>query len=284
MVIVNQVLLDGTLCKGRVELPHTIRRVASWCFAGNSNITELVIPSERIGIESLSFRNCLNLKKITDWNQKEYKLSAVSDLSNQDYPELIQRIFSECINCFKLDESGNLIESTGNITKLTFPEGIKAVGDGVYQDCHLLEEIALSKDTTRIGKSAFENSKWLKRVTNAGAITSIGAQAFSGCQSLETIDLSDCLQELGNRCFEHCVSLMEIILSPQLQKIPERAFFRCKSLRKVTIPPSVKTIEAEAFAFCDNLEEIHISEETQLDEKAFIYCDNLKVIKYSAYL
>ncbi|MBE5863317.1 MAG: hypothetical protein E7295_10760 [Lachnospiraceae bacterium] len=284
MVIVNQVLLDGALCEGRVELPHTIRRVASWCFAGNTKITELVIPSERIGIESLSFRNCLNLKRITDWNQKEYVLSNVSDLTDKEYPELIQRIFSECINCFKLDESGNLIESTGNITKLTFPEGIKAVGDGVYKDCHLLEEIALSKDTTRIGKSAFENSKWLKCVTNAGAITSIGAQAFTGCQSLETIDLSDCLQELGNRCFEHCVSLTGISLSPQLQKIPERAFFRCKSLRKIIIPPSVKIIEAEAFAFCDNLEEIHIPEETQLDEKAFIYCDNLRVIKYSTYL
>ena len=280
MVIVNQVLLDGALCEGRVELPLTIRRVASWCFAGNTDITELVIPSERIGIESLSFRNCLNLKKITDWNQKEYTLSNVSDLTDKDYPELIQRIFSECINCFKLDELGNLIESTGNITKLTFPEGIKAVGDGVYKDCHLLEEIALSKDTTRIGKSAFENSKWLKCVTNAGAITSIGAQAFSGCQSLETIDLSDCLQELGNRCFEHCVSLTEIFLSPQLQKIPERAFFRCKSLRKIIIPPSVKIIEAEAFAFCDNLEEIYIPKTTQFDNSAFAYCCKIKVILY----
>jgi hypothetical protein len=284
MVIVNQVLLDGALCKGRVELPLAIRRVASWCFAGNTNITELVIPSDRIGIESLSFRNCLNLKKIIDWNQKEYVLTNVADVTDKDYPELIQRIFSECINCFKLDASGVLIESTGNITKLNFPEGIKAVGDGVYKDCHLLEEITLSKDTTKIGRSAFENSKWLKNVTNAGAVTSIGAQAFSGCQSLETIDLSDCLQELGNRCFEHCVNLKEMILSAKLSKIPERAFFRCKSLRKLTIPKSVKVIEAEAFAFCNNLEEIHVHEDTLLDEKALNYCDNLKIIRYSHYL
>ena len=284
MVIVNQVLLDGALCKGRVVLPLAIRRVASWCFAGNTNITELVIPSDRIGIESLSFRNCLNLKKIIDWNQKEYVFTNVADVTDKDYPELIQRIFSECINCFKLDASGVLIESTGNITKLNFPEGIKAVGDGVYKDCHLLEEITLSKDTTKIGRSAFENSKWLKNVTNAGAVTSIGAQAFSGCQSLETIDLSDSLQELGNRCFEHCVNLKEMILSPKLSKIPERAFFRCKSLRKLTIPKSVKVIEAEAFAFCNNLEEIHVHEDTLLDEKALNYCDNLKIIRYSHYL
>ena len=280
MVIVNGVLLDGTLCKGKVVLPSGIRRVASWCFAGNVNVTELVIPSDRIGIERLSFRNCLNLKKITDWDQKEYVLMDVSDLETKGYPELIQRIFSECINCFKLDENKNLVESTGNITRLTFPEGIRSVGDGVYKDCHLLETIDLSGDTERIGKSAFENSKWLKRVTKAGHVTEIGAQAFSGCQSLESIDLSDCLRELGKRCFEHCGSLKEIHLSDQLEAIPERAFFRCKSLQKLVIPKSVKVIGPEAFAFCDQLEEVLIPEETQLGERAFAYCDHVTMQRY----
>ena len=39
----------------------------------------------------------------------------MSDLKTGDYPEQVQRIFSECINCFKLDETGRLTESTGNI-------------------------------------------------------------------------------------------------------------------------------------------------------------------------
>lgn len=280
MVMVNGVLLDGALCKGKVVLPSGIRRVASWCFAGNVNLTELVIPSDRIGIESLSFRNCLNLKKITDWDQKEYVLTDVSDLETKGYPELIQRIFSECINCFKLDEDRNLVESTGNITRLTFPEGIRSIGDGVYKDCHLLETIDLSEGTEKIGKSAFENSKWLKRVTKAGNVTEIGAQAFSGCQSLESIDLSDRLRELGKRCFEHCGSLTEIHLSNQLEIIPERAFFRCKSLRKLVIPRSVKVIGTEAFAFCDQLEEVLIPKETQLGERAFAYCDRVNLLRY----
>lgn len=282
MVIVNQVLLDGTLCKGKVVLPPEVNRVASWCFAGNIDITELVIPSDRIGIESLSFRNCLNLKKITDWNGEVYILENVADLMEKEYPELILRIFSECINCFKLDENGDLIESTGNITELTFPEGIRSIGDGVYKDCHLLEKIVLSGDTESIGKSAFENSKWLRSVTNARAVSIIGAQAFSGCQSLEVIDLSDGLRELGSRCFEHCGSLREIYLSGQLERIPERAFFRCKSLRKVTVPKSVKVIEKEAFAFCDNLEEVYLAEGTELDGRAFAYCDRLELHWYQA--
>ncbi|MBR3306931.1 MAG: leucine-rich repeat domain-containing protein [Lachnospiraceae bacterium] len=277
MVIVNGILLDGYMCRGRVVIPPSVKKISSWCFAGNIRITELVIPREGTGIEGLAFRNCLNLKKITFPDGAGYLLDNVSDLTERDYPETVRRIFSECINCFKLDEKGVLTESTGNITELTFPRGIKAVGDNVYRDCHLLETIALAPDTERIGSCAFENSRWLKSVTNAEAVSHIGRQAFSGCGSLEHIGLSDALCELGSRCFEHCCSLKEIRLSDKLTKIPERAFFRCKSLKKLVIPASVRLIEKEAFAFCDGLEELYVSEDTVIEERAFAYCDKLKV-------
>ncbi len=279
-VVINNIMLDGASCKGAVTVPDGVKRVASWCFAGNIDITELTIPREGIAFEALSFRNCINLKKITDPEGNVYVLKDVSDLKNAGYPELAGRIFSEAVNCFKLDDEGNLVESTGNITRLVFPEGIKAIGEGVYKDCHLLETIALCKDTVKIGRSAFENSKWLKEVTNAGAVQKIDAQAFSGCKSLMTVDFSDDLQELGDRCFEHCSCLKEIRVSKKLEKIPERAFFRCKSLKQLVIPPSVKEIEAEAFAFCDSLEEVRIPADTVVSEKAFAYCDRVRIERY----
>ena len=218
------------------------------------------------------------ISKITDRNGKVYTLNSVSDLENAGYPDLIRRIFAECINCFKLDKDGNLTESTGNITKLRFPAGIRSIGEGVYKDCHLLDTIELSEDTVGIGKSAFENSKWLKSVIGAGSVEYIGAMAFSGCQSLETIGLSDKLCELGSRCFEHCSSLKEIKISDRLEKIPERAFFRCKSLKNMFIPDSVKEIETEAFAFCDGLTEVSVGKDTKISDKAFAFCDNVQII------
>ncbi len=278
VIVVNGCLLDGANCKGSVIIPPSVLRVASWSFAGNIDITELTITSEKTAIESLSFRNCLNLKKITDRNGKVYTLNSVSDLENAGYPDLIRRIFAECINCFKLDKDGNLTESTGNITKLRFPAGIRSIGEGVYKDCHLLDTIELSEDTVGIGKSAFENSKWLKSVIGAGSVEYIGAMAFSGCQSLENIGLSDKLCELGSRCFEHCSSLKEIKISDRLEKIPERAFFRCKSLKNMFIPDSVKEIETEAFAFCDGLTEVSVGKDTKISDKAFTFCDNVQII------
>ena len=280
MVIVNDILLDGAKCTGKVLIPDIVKRVAAWSFAGNIHITELQISSDRIAIENLAFRNCLNLKKITDHDGMEYVLRDISDLETKGYPELIRRIFTECLNCYKLDENKNLIESTGNITQLNFPEGIRAIGDGVYKDCHLLESITLCKDTVRIGKCAFENGKWLKQVMNAQTVEVIAAQAFSGCQSLEMIDLSDALCELGKRCFEHCCSLKEIYLSDQLETISERAFFRCKSLQSLFIPSSVRMIESEAFAFCSMLKDVYVSEKTQVADSAFAYCDDVKIHRY----
>ncbi|MBP5249567.1 MAG: leucine-rich repeat protein, partial [Lachnospiraceae bacterium] len=137
-VIINGILLDGASCKGAVTVPDGVKRIASWCFAGNIDITEFTLPRNGIAVESLSFRNCINLKKITDPQGNVYVLKDVSDLKTAGYPELVQRIFSEAINCFKLDDDGNLTESTGNITRLIFPEGIRAIGEGVYKDCHLL--------------------------------------------------------------------------------------------------------------------------------------------------
>ncbi|MBQ3635033.1 MAG: leucine-rich repeat protein [Bacteroidales bacterium] len=280
LIIVNGVLLDGAVCKGTVLIPDGVRRLASWCFAGNNDITELHLPARRVAIESLAFRNCINLRTIVDSDGTVYRLSDVSDLVSAGYPEQIQMIFSECINCFKLDENRNLIESTGNINTLSFPEGIRSIGDGVYQDCHLLEVINLSSDTERIGRSAFENSKWLRCVLNAHAVTSIGPMAFSGCQSLETVELSDNLVDLGARCFEHCSSLREIHLSIRLDSIHERSFFRCKSLKSVYIPKSVRVIESEAFAFCEQLEKVFLPEGTAVMDDSFAFCDKMDLIRY----
>ena len=281
MVVVNNVLIDGTKCRGHVVIPDSVKRIAGWAFAGNIDIIGLTIPSDKLAIESLSFRNCLNLKTITDQNGVEYILNDVSDLKTKGYPDTVKRIFEEAVNCFKLDKDGNLIESTGNIKALTFPEGIKSVGDGVYKDCHLLESIRFSTDTKAIGRSAFESSKWLKTVENAGAVESIGSLAFSGCQSLEHIDLSDALRTLGSRCFEHCSSLKEIKLSANLKEIPERAFFRCKSLTELRIPGSVQVIGTEAFAFCDGLKDVYVHENTVISEKAFAHCDGINIQRYS---
>ncbi len=275
--IVNGLLIDAACCGETAEIPANIERICSWAFAGNTRLRELILTQERVAVDVFAFRNCINLKTIRDSDGKTYTLEHFRDVTEKPYPDLVRRIFAECINCFKLNADGVLEESTGNIKQLVFPGGILAVGDQVYQECNLLESIVLSPETETIGKSAFKSSKWLRTVQNAGSVRRIGAQAFSGCRSLTHIDLSDHLAELGKRAFEHCCNLQEIHISANISVIPERAFFRCKSLRKIVIPASVRKIEAMAFAFCSELEEVVFCqrEGMEIAADAFAWCEKL---------
>lgn len=275
--IVNGMLIDAVCCGEKAEISENIWRICSWAFAGNTELKELTLKNERIAVDVFAFRNCINLKKINYPDGRTYTLESWRDITEKDYPELVSRIFAECINCFKLGENGVLEESTGNIKNLVFPDGIREIADQVYMECNLLETIVLSRDTEVIGKSAFKNSKWLRSVKNAGSVVKIDAHAFSGCRSLESIDLSDSLESLGKRAFEHCCELREIHISNRLTVIPEKAFFRCKSLRKIFIPESVKSIGSQAFAFCTELEEVVFADRDSVEiaDDAFGWCDKL---------
>lgn len=275
--MVNGMLIDAVCCGEIADIPENTERICCWAFAGNTELKELILKNGRIIVDAFAFRNCINLKKIRFSDGMTYILENCNDLTEKDYPDLVRRIFTECINCFKLAPNGVLEESTGNIKNLVFPEGIKEIADQVYMECNLLETIVLSKETEKIGKSAFKNSKWLRSVNNAGGVVCIEAHAFSGCKSLESIDISDNLEFLGKRAFEHCCSLKEIHISDKLTVIPEKAFFRCKGLRRVVIPDSVRKIESQAFAFCSGLEEIVFSDPDRIDiaNDAFAWCDKL---------
>lgn len=275
--LVNGLLIDAVCCGETADLPENTKRICSWAFAGSTALRELILRNSRIAVDEFAFRNCINLKRIYYPDGRTYTIENYSDIAKKEYPELVRRIFSECINCFKLSREGVLEESTGNIKNLVFPGGIKAIADEVYMGCNLLESIVLSPETAVIGKAAFKNSKWLNSVSNAAGVVKLDAQAFSGCKSLESIDLSDKLEYLGKRAFEHCCGLKEIHLSEKLTVIPEKAFFRCKSLRRVVVPASVRQIGAQAFAFCSELEEVVFCDRSgvEIADDAFGWCDKL---------
>lgn len=278
--IINDMVIDAFNCGKYAEVPAEIKRVCSWSFAGNTELREVRFLGGRTIIDEYAFRNCVGLKRVIDENGTAYELTGIHSKDDPALPEFVRKIFAECVNCFKVDENGTLIESTGNIKNLTLVNGIKAIGAGVYKDCNLLCEIALSDETESIGERAFENGKWLKIVRNAVGVKRIEPLAFCGCQSLEKIELSEKLEFIGKRAFEHCCRLREIIIPEGMHEIRERTFFRCKSLMRIVLPPTLETIETEAFAFCSELEEVVLPSGLKtIGERAFAHCPKLTLIE-----
>lgn len=271
LVVVNGILLDGSLCVGEVVVPEEIHTVSGWAFANGLGIEKIRFLSERTRVEEYAFRNCINLREITLADGTCITFTGIGD-RERELPPLAKQAVMECLNCFKTNEDNVLIASTGNISKLRIAYGITAIGERTFEDGNLLTEVSLPETVKSIGNSAFSGCKWLEEVKGAKRVEQIGERAFSCCGVLKRVELSECLQKIGVRTFEHCTSLEEILLPEGIEEIPEKAFYRCHTLRRVQFPSTLKRIGKEAFAFCRELREIQLPAKVIVEERAFFGC------------
>lgn len=272
MVTVGDMLLDGSGCVGEAVIPENIRLICGWAFAGGTGIESIRFLSDQVKAEAYAFRNCIYLRKLFFADGSSVTFQGISD-RERDFPTafsaLAKQAAADSLNCFKTDEKDVLVECTGNISELLVAEGIKAIGDNVFQDGNLLTEITLPLSVTSIGKNAFAGCRWLKAVRQAHRVELVGVRAFSGCGTLERVEFGEKLRDIGARAFENCTALREVFLPEGIAEIPDRAFFRCHSLRKIYLPSTLKRIGKEAFAFCRSLQKPDIPEGVLVEERAF---------------
>lgn len=64
LVIVNNILVDGTTCEGDVKIPEGVTRIEGYSFHRCDNLTSIEIPNSvtRIGVET--FSGCESLTNI----------------------------------------------------------------------------------------------------------------------------------------------------------------------------------------------------------------------------
>ncbi|MDE7416906.1 MAG: leucine-rich repeat domain-containing protein, partial [Lachnospiraceae bacterium] len=294
MVVVRDMLLDGSGCTGDVTVPADIRLVCGWAFANgldiecirfagaeeefkydnkigqSENRQHRHVQHKYVQVEEYAFRNCINLRELVLQDGTVVKFTGLAD-RERELPPLAKQAVMDSLNCFKTDEQGVLMECTGNISRLRLAYGITEIGEGAFQDGNLLTTITFPETVKKIGKRAFAGCKWLREVRHADGVECIGAHAFSGCGVLRCVELSGSLRQIGARAFENCISLEEIWIPEGVEEIPERAFYRCHSLQKIQLPSTLKRIGKEAFAFCESALEIQVPEGVQIGERAFFH-------------
>lgn len=288
MVVVRDMLLDGSGCVGDVTVPADIRLVCGWafangldiesiCFAGagektmhdNSTVQTENRQHSYVQVEEYAFRNCINLRRLVMQDGTVVQFTGLAD-RERELPPLAKQAVMDSLNCFKTNAQNVLVECTGNISRLRLAYGITEIGEGAFQDGNLLTTITFPETVKKIGKRAFAGCKWLREVRQAGGVECIEAHAFSGCGALRCVELSGNLRQIGARAFENCTSLEAIQIPEGVEEIPERAFYRCHSLRRIQLPSTLKRIGKEAFAFCGGALEIQVPEGVQVGERAFL--------------
>ena len=172
---------------------------------------------------------------------------------------------------------------------------MRAIGDGVFAECHKLHSARLPSEIEAIGVLSFSHCRALKRINIPKKMIYLGRSAFKGCQSLadengfvvfngilfgyygeeEIIAIPDGVREIDAYAFAS-KEIAEVFIPNSVRRIGENAFEYAKELSRVTISGGVEEIGESAFQLCEALSKIVIPNSVKaIGAMAFQGCDCL---------
>ena len=124
------------------------------------------------------------------------------------------------------------------LTKMTLPNGIETINDGVFQSSGL-REIHIGNKTKRIGKYAFRNTM-LTALELPKSVISIDDGAFYDCRELTDINIPLNVVNIGKETFRNCIGLTSVTIPSSVTSIGGSAFAGCTGIQKVIAPNIAK--------------------------------------------
>ncbi len=280
-----------------VTLPVGLKEIGAYAFRKTA-LKEIIIPDSVTYLGRLAFEQCKELVGITlpntVMNIADNVFTGTAYYNDQNNWEndvlyignhLIQA--KNLTGNYQIKEgtltiAGNAFIDCTNLTGVTIPESVKALGDSAFKNCTWLKEIVIPSGVTVIGGYAFygcamlsnivipdgvtrieyhtfENCKALESVTIPDSVTSIDYEAFANCSNLKSIRLPDGLTYLAISAFSGCTGLTSIVIPNGIKSIGQSTFYGCTGLKSVVIPKGVKSIDYGAFNKCENLEAVYFS-------------------------
>lgn len=239
----------------RVVIQKGITSIGKNAFWDCEYLTGVTIPEGVESIGDYAFSICKRLRRIT-------------------IPDGVTHIgrgaFWSCVR---------LVDITLPESATSIGEGATSIGDGAFEDCDAIENIALPSGMTSIAARTFSGCRALKNIVIPDGVTSIGERAFSSC-GLTDIMIPENVEYIGEGAFHGCEKLESIVIPDGITSIGDYTFCECSSLTDITLPESVESIGKHAFeksaitniTFSDNV--------TSIGESAFAQCNRLTDVYY----
>lgn len=121
--------------------------------------------------------------------------------------------------------------SDDDSSTIVIPDGVKVIGNDVFEDFKNLKKIVIPKSVKTIGDWSFYKCKNLRGIgfTSEG-VTKIGKGAYSECDSLRVVTLPNGVIEIGELAFSGCSNLVSIYIPDSVKHIGENVFDDCQVL------------------------------------------------------
>ncbi len=207
---------------------YMVNDFADNAFAGNADISEIIIPVTVSRIGKSVFSGCTELTSITIPNS----VTTIAD-----------NAFAGCTS----------------LTSVEIPNSVTNIGSKAFSACTSLASIEISNSVKTIGDNAFAGCISLTSVNISGSVEGIGNGAFSGCTSLNNVTMSNSVKSIGKNAFSGCSELRSVAIPNSVKSIGSFAFSDCGKLTVVLIPKSVATIGNNVFGndntdfYCESL-------------------------------
>ena len=169
LVIVNNILIDGSTCKGEVVIPNTVK-VINGAFYKCTSLTSITIGNSVTNIGGAAFWGCTSLTSVTIGN-------SVTSIA------------------------GFTFYGCESLTSITIGNSVESIGDFDFAGCESLTSVTIPDSVTNFGWNAFAGCTSLTSITIPNSVTSIGNRAFWGCTSLASVTIPKSVTSIGDSAF-----------------------------------------------------------------------------------
>ena len=211
-------------------------------------------------------------------NDKEYALSKYGESSGTIYIE------NEYRGKPVTEISSRAFKGYSEIEYVHVGDNVKRIGDNAFYNCKNLKGIYFGEESTLnyIGVSAFQQCALLEEIAIPEGVSVLYDSAFAYCGSLKNVTLHDKLTAIDALVFSDCFSLTNVVIPDSVTFLGSSAFSGCKNLQSVTIGENVSVINSSAFYKCGALTEIKFHEAGNLKtigNGAFSECTALTALE-----
>ena len=237
------ILMHGKAEEGRtVVIPPGVREVSEEAFAGDTGITQLVIP-KGVSIAKNAFSGCVNIKTLIVIDDADIPFKdifsgiPIRNVYCQPGSKAEAYFRKKQVNVYGLSSypASDVFKTDFRLT------GVAITGFEGYDSEVFIPEEILGMPVTEIGDNAFYENMYIQSIHLPKGVKFIGDNAFASCPSLKAVYAEGVIQKIGARAFEDCERLFEIELADGLTHVGDYAFKNCRSIVNPKLPETVQS-------------------------------------------
>lgn len=219
-----------------VEMTSNISSIGRGAFSNDNLLNSITFKEGLKTIGSRAFYCCRNLTSIFIPRSVEtigVGAFAANSLLTSIVVDSKNPFYDSRENCNGIVESSTNTLIAGCKTTI-IPDGILAIGNEVFSQCHGMKTIEIPSSVVSIGEKVFFYHYDLESITIPENVTEISSETFAYCDKLSSVNLPKGLKVIGQNGFHYCFGLKEIEIPGTVEKIEKGAFSGCKNLESVT--------------------------------------------------